>query len=80
MKESRMILFDLIKEDNLYILDPYSLILFLTKKLPAIPGVAVFSGPKQHKTSPEIMVTLFRQACIERDAAIVLIKNQVAIT
>ena len=77
MKDSRMIVFDLMKEDNLYVLDPYSLILFLTKKLPAIPGVAVFLGPKQHKMSQEIIVTSFRPSCLERDDAIVLIKSYV---
>ena len=77
MEASRMIVFDLMKEDNLYVLDPYSLILFITKRLPAIPGVAVFLGPKQHKISPEILVTSFRPSCLERDDAIVLIKSYV---
>ena len=72
-----MIVFDLMKEDNLYSLDPYSMLLFITKKLPAIPGVSVFLGPEKHKLSEEIIVTSFRPACLERDDAIVLIKSYV---
>ena len=75
MKESKIIVFDLMKEDNLFVLDPYSLLLFLTKKLPAIAGMSVLLGPQQNPNISNLLITTFRPASLERDDAIILIKS-----
>ena len=77
MNDPSMIVFDLLKEDNLHSLHPYTLLLIITKKLPAVPGISIFLGPKQHKISKEMIVTSFRPGCLERDDAIVLMKSYI---
>ena len=49
MKDSGVIVFELIQKQNLYALDPYSMLSFLTNKMPAITNVAVFLGPEHLK-------------------------------
>ena len=75
MNDSSMIVFELLKEDDLYSLSSCLMSLFITKKLPATPGVSSFLRPEQHELSKNMIATWFRPAFLERDDATGLMKS-----
>ena len=67
MKESKLFVFDLAKETNFSCLDPYSLLLYLTGSLPAVPGTLNNAG--------NLGWLSYRPPNMERDDHLVIVKS-----
>ena len=73
IEESKNIVFDISKPDNLWTLNDYMLLLYLWGKLPAIPGVGIKLG--LDKGTGRWRSAAFCPANQERDDHVVLIKD-----
>ena len=72
-KESKNIVFDGSKPDNLWCCNDYMLLLYLWGKLPAIPGLGMKIG--MDKETGSFVAAAFGPANQERDDHVILVKN-----